>query len=289
MTSPGFGGTLPPTSPDGEIVWEYLNPARGGEKGKPVYNYRSDGREFPRGRCLIVADGFYEWKSEGGGRRPYRIARRDGAPFAFAGLWSSWKDPERGDRGGEPLETFTILTTSPNEAVRPLHDRMPVILDASDFERWLDPAAGGAELVVTTPPAEKIYRSEGDTAEIATTIRVADGGRLDWVPQETILYDAARLRRSLDVELEEGASALLFEATVFGRAAFGGAEGDDGLGVRGPGPPAASRRARRGRTTRRWRGGGPAGRRGPGWPGGRRCRSAGWWPGCRRREIPCPA
>ncbi len=81
--------------------------------------------------------------------------------------------------------------------------------------------ASGAELVVTTAAAEKIYRSEGDTAAIATTLRVAAGARLDWVPQETILYDQARLHRSLDVELEEGASALLFEATVFGRAAFG--------------------------------------------------------------------
>jgi urease accessory protein len=80
---------------------------------------------------------------------------------------------------------------------------------------------GGAELVVTTAAAEKIYRSEGDTAAVATTIRVADGGRLDWLPQETILYDAARLRRSLEVDLGQGASTLLFEAVVFGRAAFG--------------------------------------------------------------------
>jgi urease accessory protein len=87
---------------------------------------------------------------------------------------------------------------------------------ATDIE-----VGAGAQLVVTTAAAEKIYRSEGDTAAIATTIRAAEGGQLDWVPQETILYDAARLRRSLDVELEEGASALLFEATVFGRAAFG--------------------------------------------------------------------
>ena len=81
--------------------------------------------------------------------------------------------------------------------------------------------AGGGDLVVTAAAAEKIYRSEGDTAEIVTTIRVADGGRLDWLPQETILYDAARLRRSLEVDVEPGASALLFEAVVFGRAAFG--------------------------------------------------------------------
>ncbi len=87
---------------------------------------------------------------------------------------------------------------------------------ATDIE-----VASGAELVVTTAAAEKIYRSEGDTAAITTTIRVADGARLDWVPQETILYDRARLRRSLDVRLDESASALLFEATVFGRAAFG--------------------------------------------------------------------
>src|SRR5436305_2072889 len=75
--------------------------------------------------------------------RPYGLIRRqDRKPFAFAGLWSSWKDPER---GGELVETFTILTTGPNDLMRPLHDRMPVIVDRENFDLWLDPKLEDAE------------------------------------------------------------------------------------------------------------------------------------------------
>lgn len=94
-----------------------------------------------RRRCLVPADGFYEWRAEGGAKQPYHIARPDGAPFAFAGLWEGWR------RGAEPLETFTILTTDANAALRPLHDRMPVILDPADYALWLDPTATDPALV----------------------------------------------------------------------------------------------------------------------------------------------
>ncbi len=90
---------------------------------------------FKKKRCLIPADGFYEWKKEGKLKQPYLIHRKDGKPFAFAGLWSIWRDPER----GQPVETFTILTTDANDLMRPLHDRMPVILDRENFDLWLDP------------------------------------------------------------------------------------------------------------------------------------------------------
>ena len=79
--------------------------------------------------------------------------------------------------------------------------------------------AEGAHLVVTTAAAEKVYRSEGETSDIRTAATLAPGARLDWMPQETILYDRARLRRRLDVAIDATATALLFEATVFGRAA----------------------------------------------------------------------
>ncbi len=78
----------------------------------------------------------------------------------------------------------------------------------------------GAELVLTTAAAEKVYRSEGRTSEIATTLSLGPGARVEWLPQETILFDRARLVRSLDVDLDPTAAALLFEATVFGRAAM---------------------------------------------------------------------
>lgn len=94
-------------------------------------SYRSS---FRKQRCLIPTSGFYEWKKEGKAKQPYLIRRQDRRPFAFAGLWSRWKDPERG-----PLDTFTILTTDANDRVRELHDRMPVILAPEDFDLWLDP------------------------------------------------------------------------------------------------------------------------------------------------------
>ncbi|MGD9644582.1 MAG: SOS response-associated peptidase [Pirellulales bacterium] len=99
-------------------------------------------------RCLIVADGFYEWQATTGGKataksgggkassrkQPYVIERRDGLPFAFAGLWESWKSSDG------PLLSCTILTTDANLTLRPLHHRMPVILDPRDYDHWLDPA-----------------------------------------------------------------------------------------------------------------------------------------------------
>jgi putative SOS response-associated peptidase YedK len=88
-----------------------------------------------RGRCLILADGFYEWRLDPDGKkRPVRFALDDGAPFGFAGLWTVWRDPESND----PLFTCTIVTTNANSLVAPVHDRMPVILPRENEEAWLD-------------------------------------------------------------------------------------------------------------------------------------------------------
>jgi putative SOS response-associated peptidase YedK len=85
-------------------------------------------------RCLIPADGFYEWQSAGAGqKRPFYIRRRDGLPFAFAGLWEVWSGPN-----GEEMETAAIVTTDANRVLRPLHGRMPVILPPEAFDMWLD-------------------------------------------------------------------------------------------------------------------------------------------------------
>ena len=96
---------------------------------------------FRQRRCLIPADGFYEWKTEAGAKQPYRIARDDGAPFGFAGLWERWNKAS----DGVPLETCSIVTTNANELLRTIHHRMPVILDPADFTAWLDPATSPAE------------------------------------------------------------------------------------------------------------------------------------------------
>lgn len=83
-------------------------------------------------RCLVPACGFYEWQKHPAGKQPYYITSADGSLLAFAGLWDDWKKPD-----GEVLTTFTVLTCEPNERVRPLHDRMPVILEPSRYNDWL--------------------------------------------------------------------------------------------------------------------------------------------------------
>jgi putative SOS response-associated peptidase YedK len=100
-------------------------------------------------RCLIVADGFYEWQKLAGGKQPWFIAQASGEPFAMAGLWESWRPAE----DAAPLETCTIITTAANDMMRPLHDRMPAILDGAAVERWLDPAAEPASLEPLLAPA----------------------------------------------------------------------------------------------------------------------------------------
>jgi putative SOS response-associated peptidase YedK len=91
---------------------------------------------FKKRRCAVLADGFYEWQKTGSGKQPFFFRLKSRRPFGMAGLWDRW---EKGE--GQPLETFTILTTSPNELVAEAHHRMPVILSQADLGRWLDPEA----------------------------------------------------------------------------------------------------------------------------------------------------
>lgn len=108
-------------------------------------------------RCLIPADGFYEWKKVPGQKtkQPYFVCRNDGEPVAFAGLWEVWH-PSDGDEGGDTLRSCTIITTTANATVEPLHDRMPVVLPANAWDQWLDPANNDLDAVgqflVPAPP-----------------------------------------------------------------------------------------------------------------------------------------
>jgi putative SOS response-associated peptidase YedK len=88
-------------------------------------------------RCLVLADGFYEWRREGKGKTPMLFKLASGEPFSFAGLWDTWKKPD-----GAVLQSFTIVTTEPNELVKPIHNRMPVILSDSDAKIWLGSDGG---------------------------------------------------------------------------------------------------------------------------------------------------
>ncbi len=104
---------------------------------------------FRKRRCLLPADGFYEWVKTDAGKQPWYIHAAGGEPLAFAGLWELWDPPD----GGAPLASCTIITTGANEFMRPLHERMPVMLDARGREAWLDAAAAPPDLQALLAPA----------------------------------------------------------------------------------------------------------------------------------------
>ncbi len=120
-------GLIPSWAKDRAIGDRMINARAETLAAKPAFR-----SAFRARRCLIVADGFYEWKKVGGRKQPHLIAFRDRRPFAFAGLWERWD-------GDGPVESCTIVTTTANDVVAPIHDRMPVILDPGEFTLWLDP------------------------------------------------------------------------------------------------------------------------------------------------------
>ncbi len=123
-------GLIPSWAKDAAIGNRMINARAETVAEKPAYR-----AAFRRRRCLVPADGFYEWQRAGNRKQPYFIHMRDDGPFALAGLWESWEGP---DHSG--IESFTVLTTEPNEVVEPIHNRMPVILNQSDYGLWLDSA-----------------------------------------------------------------------------------------------------------------------------------------------------
>jgi len=121
-------GLIPAWADDPSIGNRLINARAETAAQKPAFRHA-----LARRRCLIVADGFYEWQGTGRSKQPYLIRLPDDRPFAFAGLWESWEGPAH-----SYLESCTILTTEANAVVRPIHDRMPVIVAPADYGRWLD-------------------------------------------------------------------------------------------------------------------------------------------------------
>jgi putative SOS response-associated peptidase YedK len=125
-------GLVPWWSKDGKAGFSAIN-----AKAETLTKSAAFREAFQRRRCLVPAEWFYEWrKIDPKTKQPFAIALKDGSMFAFAGLWEPWKDKATDQR----LETYTIVTTDPNELVEPIHNRMPVILAPRDYERWLAPA-----------------------------------------------------------------------------------------------------------------------------------------------------
>jgi len=127
-------GLIPSWAKDVKAGDRMINARAESLADKPAY-----ARAFRRHRCVVPADGFYEWQRRGGRKQPMFIHRRDGEPMAFAGLWAAWRDTN--ERDGDWLRSCAIVTTNANDTIAPLHDRMPVVLEERDWDQWLDPTA----------------------------------------------------------------------------------------------------------------------------------------------------
>lgn len=121
-------GLIPAWAKDEKIGYQTINAKAETVADKPAFR-----TSFQRKRCLIPADGFYEWKKSGAAKQPYRILMKDRPAFAMAGLYDTWTTPE-----GNKISSCTIITTTPNELMVDIHDRMPVILRLEDEAAWLD-------------------------------------------------------------------------------------------------------------------------------------------------------
>lgn len=169
-------GLIPSWAKDASGVARMIN-ARSETAGtKPAFRDPLTNR-----RCLIPADGFYEWVRTGKVKRPYCFEVNDGELFAFAGMWDRWTDPNR-----NTVETFSILTTSPNAVISAVHDRMPVILDRDSYDMWLDPGMRDmttvsellkpydAQLMRCYPISTRINHVANDDEECSSPLEVTE-------------------------------------------------------------------------------------------------------------------
>lgn len=132
---------------------------------------------FRHRRCLVLADGFYEWQRLEGKKQPFYFRLQNGQPFAFAGLWEHWQDPK-----GEAIDSCTILTTAANELLQLIHDRMPVILDPKDYDLWIDPEVKkpeqlqqllqpySSEAMISYPVSTKVNNAANNTPECINSL-----------------------------------------------------------------------------------------------------------------------
>ncbi len=127
-------GLLPSWAKTAKTNYSMINARTETVAEKPAYR-----TAFRQRRCLIPADGFYEWRQIPDGKQPYYIRMRKDGVFAFAGLWERWIGPD------EKIDSCSIIVTEANDTIRPVHDRMPVIIRPADFDQWLDPECRDAD------------------------------------------------------------------------------------------------------------------------------------------------
>jgi putative SOS response-associated peptidase YedK len=143
LLRPARWGLLPAWARDEKTGSNLLNARSETAFEKPAFR-----DSLQKRRCLVPVDGFYEWKTDGKSKQPYLFSFANDRPFTLAGLWSTWNGP------AGVVESFAILTTTANELLRPLHDRMPVILEEKQYDEWLDPARHAVALDAWCAPRE---------------------------------------------------------------------------------------------------------------------------------------
>jgi putative SOS response-associated peptidase YedK len=139
-------GLIPFWAKDKRIGYKMINARSETVDSKPGFR-----QPYKRHRCLIPANGFYEWQKRRGGKVPYYIHPKDGSMMGFAGLWDIWRNPE-----GERIESCTIITTVANELLKPLHDRMPLIIAPEAYGRWLAGNVDEASAVMRISPSVQL-------------------------------------------------------------------------------------------------------------------------------------
>lgn len=169
-------GLIPWFAKDGSISASLVNARAESAGTKPAFRDALKSR-----RCLVPADGFYEWKKTGKTKQPYCFEVGDKELFAFAGIWDRWKNPE-----GNIIESCSILTTTPNASVSPVHDRMPVILNPDGYDLWLDPGMHDERVISdllkpydarqmhSYPVSTRVNHAANDDEECSAPIEVSE-------------------------------------------------------------------------------------------------------------------
>ena len=155
-------GLVPHWAKDVSMGAKLINARADSLAEKPAFR-----EAFARRRCIIPASGFFEWQGAGAGKTPWYITSASGEPLSFAGLWDRWKTPE-----GDWLRTTTIITTDANQTLRPLHDRMPVVLDRSGARRWLAEGDAGVlrpcpeDKLTAWPVSSRVNNAKNDAPDL---------------------------------------------------------------------------------------------------------------------------
>lgn len=166
--------------------------SKGGKDVPPAINARAETLDIKpmfkgllsANRCLVLADGYYEWQGKGKAKAPWRYVLKDRAPFAMAGLWDDWRD----GRGGGRF-TFTIITTRANDLVRPVHDRMPAILRPEHEQAWLEPGTGGAaELAAMLEPYPRELMEGYQASPVCNSVARDDPSCIEPAPRQGGLF-----------------------------------------------------------------------------------------------------